>query len=74
MHVDGSSQFERFGNHVCFAPVIGPLRRSSSFRDGPQAAVSVAAKGKLFDHLVGEGEQRWRDIDAKSLRGLEVEH
>jgi hypothetical protein len=27
----------------------------------------------LFDHLVGAGQQRRRDINAKHLRGLEVD-
>jgi hypothetical protein len=28
----------------------------------------------LFDHLVGAGEQRWRQSEAKRLGGLEVHH
>jgi hypothetical protein len=27
-----------------------------------------------FDHLVGASEQRWRHVEAKRLRGLEVDH
>ena len=29
---------------------------------------------RLFDHLVGAGEQRGRHLDAERLRGLEIDH
>ena len=28
----------------------------------------------LFDHLVGAGEQRCRDVKAEHFRGLEIDH
>jgi len=28
----------------------------------------------LFDHLVGTGQQRRRDFEAKRFRGFEVDH
>src|SRR6516225_11236068 len=33
----------------------------------------AAAKGGLFDHLVGDGEQRWRDNEAECLSRCQVE-
>ena len=32
------------------------------------------SKLRLFDHLVGEREQRSRNVEPKCLRGLEVDH
>ena len=36
---------------------------------GPKADI-----GYLFDHFVGAGEQRWRDIEAERFGSLEVDH
>jgi hypothetical protein len=33
----------------------------------------TAANSVLFNHLVGAGEQRWRDVEAKRFGGLEVD-
>ena len=40
----------------------------------PKAVVSNRSKPTLFDHLVGAAEQHWRNIEAKRLGGLEVDH
>ena len=37
------------------------------------ASQRIAAKRSLFDHIVGEGEQRWRHGEAERLRGKEVD-
>ena len=40
----------------------------------PQGDICSAAKEVLFDHLVGECEQRRRHLEAKRPCGLEVDH
>jgi hypothetical protein len=41
----------------------------------PEAAVSNRSKKvALFDHLVGTGEQSWRNGEAESRRRLEIDH
>jgi hypothetical protein len=30
--------------------------------------------GSLFDHLVGDAEQPWREAETECLRGFEVDH
>src|SRR5262249_59417032 len=41
----------------------------------PEPAVSNRSRtASLLDHLVGAGEHRRRQLDAKSLSGFEVEH
>ena len=27
----------------------------------------------LFDHIIGTGEQRWRDLEPKAFRGFQVD-
>ena len=34
----------------------------------------MRSKLRLFDHLIGSGEQHGRDFEAESLRGLQVDH
>ncbi len=34
----------------------------------------TARKSGLFDHLVGGGEQDWRNANAERLRGLEIDY
>src|SRR5262249_29416277 len=41
---------------------------------GPKADSCTAAKRSLFDHLIGAGEQRRRNFEAKCFSGLEVNH
>src|SRR5262249_37513029 len=43
-------------------------------RFGLIADSCTAAKGSLFDHLVGTGEQRRRNCEAKRLGGLEIDY
>jgi hypothetical protein len=33
----------------------------------------AAGSGALFDHLVGDGEQRWRHFEAERLGGSQVD-
>src|SRR5450759_1584790 len=40
-------------------------------RPPPQA--SCSDKGTLFDHLIGAGEQCWRQIEAKGLCGPRID-
>jgi len=45
-------------------------------RSGPRFVCQFALHltvWRLLDHLVGEGEQRWRHLDAKQSRGLQVD-
>ena len=44
--------------HVVFGSNSGPMRRSKP----------------SFDHLVGGGEEGWRDSDVESFGGLQVDH
>src|SRR6516225_11529505 len=54
------------------------FHRASSATFATQSAKSghshCSKKAPLFDHLVGAGEQRWRDVEAKRFGGLEVDH
>ena len=34
----------------------------------------IGSERGLFDHLVGEGKQCWRDVEAERLGGLEIDH
>ena len=48
---------------------------AASAASGAAASAALsAACGNSFDHLVGAREQRWRNIEAERLRGLEVDH
>jgi len=40
----------------------------------PKADICSAANSSLFNHPIGEREQRWRDFEAERLGGLEVDH
>src|SRR6516164_8273227 len=40
---------------------------------GQKWTFCIAAKGSLFDHLVGEREKRGLHFDTKRARGLEIE-
>ena len=40
---------------------------------GPQGDICTAAKTSLFDHLVGGGEQRRRNVETESLGGFEID-
>ena len=54
----------------------GPLGRGSrtTSRLPVLRRTTAAGSGGLFDHLVGSGEQRRRNVDAKRLRSLEIDH
>jgi hypothetical protein len=54
-------------------PRIADLTRTSHHVRKVQPAHAVRQKGSLFDHLVGGGEQRWRDAETKRFGGLEVQ-
>jgi hypothetical protein len=45
-------------------------RRERDVRFVPKADIRTS----LFDHLVGAGEQRGRNCEAKRLGGFEVDH
>ena len=51
--------------------VISVARRHSHLV--PLAGVSRCSKWQLLDHLVGEHEQSWRNVDVERLRGLQVD-
>ena|SRR5258706_10055482 len=63
---------------VCFAPEsgqiadvsAGPIRAKTGLEQMQQI---TCADARLFDHLVGAGEQCWRHGEAERLGGLEVE-
>src|SRR5215212_8866827 len=56
----GGSDFAGWGLH--------PLESAALSRRTPIADLPAV----LFDHLVGAGEQQWRDDDAKRLCGFQV--
>jgi hypothetical protein len=45
---------------------------SQTSPDVREASLEVTLADLLFDHFVGEGEQRWWDVDAKRPSGLEI--
>src|SRR4029079_8400974 len=56
-------------------PKLTVLRTSVDVSKAPEADTCTAEKkARLFDHLVGAGEQCRRDVKAKALRGLEIDH
>ena len=50
-----------------------PLLRDGAAVEGQERPKCGAAKSGLFDHLVGRGEQRLREGEAKRLCGLEID-
>src|SRR5947209_19321150 len=50
---------------------LHPVKSLTSTCPAPGAHSSTAANSVLFNHLVGAGEQRWRDVEAKRFGGLE---
>ena len=68
-----------------FSHSLGPKRRFAASQryvrnwgiaDMPRSLNrrGCGSRVPLFDHLVGEREQRRRHVDAERLRGLEIEH
>src|SRR5262245_47040618 len=42
-------------------------------REVPGSDICTAANSTLLDHLVGTGEQSWRDLDAEHLSGCQID-
>ena len=49
------------------ADIVEPSVSAITCREQSQQTAS------LFDHLVGAGEQRWWNLEAERLRGLEID-
>jgi hypothetical protein len=64
----------RRSRHVRFAPIASELsHRSESTRCANRVVAHRSKKAPLLDHLVGASEHRWRHIEAKRPRGLEID-
>src|SRR5215472_18522485 len=48
--------------------------QSRNVRFVPKADICSAAKERLFDHFVGDGEHAWRNGETECLRGFQVDH
>jgi hypothetical protein len=55
-------------------PKADMVQHGCDVRFVPKADSCTSAKRSLFDHLVGEGEQRGRYGEAERLRSLEINH
>jgi hypothetical protein len=56
-----------------FPPITTDARTFRDFSFVPVAAMCSAAKGNLFDHLVGARQKSDGDSEAESLSGLKVD-
>jgi hypothetical protein len=62
------------GRDVRFYPNSDRLLRSSEVTLCAKSAHSALRQRLLFDHLVGNGEQRLRNCQPQCLRDLDVDH
>jgi hypothetical protein len=71
----GFSQLSCAGSklgHVRSALIATQFCSPAKCREGPKADSCTAAKGSLFDHLVGGLQESFRDSETKGLSGLEI--
>ena len=54
-------------------PKADMVRYDRDVRFVPKADICGAAKFRLFDHLVGAGEQSWWNVDAHFSRSLRID-
>jgi hypothetical protein len=52
---------------------VCPDQRTSRNAVGMSEKCPKPVVATLFDHLIGAGKQRWRDVEAERLGGLEIE-
>jgi hypothetical protein len=58
---------------VRFSSIAGALPRCREYRVGATCGLIAPQSGSL-DHLVGEGKEGWRHVEAKRFGSFEVDH